>query len=175
MKFLKIAIVVLIIAVGIIQLFPPEKNTSSASGKSSGNEITMRDSIPNEIQSILRRSCYDCHSNNTVYPWYANVQPVGWWLNNHIQGGKRHLNFDEFTSYSLRKQYNRFKDIADQIEQNEMPLTSYLLIHRYAVLSADEKAKIINWTTAMQDSMKIHYPIDSLVRPEPLQKPSWNP
>ena len=172
MKFLKIAIVVVIIAVGVLQFFPSEKNASSIS---SGNEMTMRDSVPTDIQNIFRRSCYDCHSNNTIYPWYANVQPVGWWLSNHIQGGKRHLNFDEFASYPLRRQYNRLKDIADQIEQNEMPLTSYLLIHRYAVLSADEKAKIISWTTAMQDSMKIHYPIDSLVRPEPSQKPSWNP
>src|SRR5208283_4583502 len=141
MKILRIAIVVLIIAVGIMQLVPPEKNTSD---KSSGNEITARNTVPEEVQTVLRRSCYDCHSNNTVYPWYENIQPVGWWLDNHIQEGKRHLNFDEFASYPLRRQYNRFRDISDQIEQNEMPLTSYLLIHRYAVLSADEKAEIIS-------------------------------
>jgi len=172
MKFLKIGIIIIILAAGVIQLFPPEQNISSAS---SGNEMANAFVVPADVQSILKRSCYDCHSNNTVYPWYAHVQPVGWFLNNHIQGGKRHLNFDEFTEYTLTKQYRRLKDIAEQIEEKEMPLTSYLLIHRYAVLTADEKAAIINWTAAMQDSMKVHYPNDSLDRPEPSPKPSWNP
>ena len=147
----------------ILQFFRPEKNL----GSSSGHDIAQSFTVPPGIQTVLLRSCYDCHSNHTVYPWYAEIQPGGWFLAKHIRDGKRGLNFDEYTSYRLMKQYRRFKDIKENVENDEMPLPSYLLIHRYAKLSATEKNDLIQWCAAMRDSMKTKFPVDSLERRPP--------
>jgi hypothetical protein len=144
----------------ILQFVRPEKNV----GASSAQNITQHFAVPAGVQTILQRSCYDCHSNNTVYPWYAEVQPAGWYLAKHIKDGKRGLNFDEYASYRLMKQYRRFQDIIDQVQNDDMPLPSYLIIHRDAKLSAAQKDELILWCTAMRDSMKAHYPADSLQR-----------
>src|SRR4051812_27395965 len=82
----------------IIQFFRPEKNKA---GKTEPNNLMARYNVPAEVKEILKTSCYDCHSNTTAYPWYAEVQPIGWWLNNHVKEGKRELNFSEFTSYRI--------------------------------------------------------------------------
>ena len=161
MKVLKWLLVVLGILLVFIQFIRPQKNLSNSL---SPHTINNGFAVPQQIQSILQRSCYDCHSNNTVYPWYAEIEPVGWWLNKHIQDGRRGLNYDEYTTYRLMKQYHRFKDVIDQIEKEKMPLPSYLLIHRYAKLSAEEKGLLIQWCTAMRDSMKVKFPVDSLER-----------
>src|SRR5579862_6714866 len=118
--------------------------------------------VPPEIDAMLRASCYDCHSDNTVYPWYNNFQPVSYWLNDHIESGKRHLNFDQFMELSPRRQYQRIGDIAEQVRDDEMPITSYTLIHRYAILSDAQKSQLIRWSDAMRDTMKARYPVDSL-------------
>jgi hypothetical protein len=120
--------------------------------------------VPADVHSILKTSCNDCHSNNTVYPWYAEVQPVTWWLNGHIVDGKKHLNLSEFATYSLRKQYHKLEEIDEMVKKGEMPLDSYLWIHKNADLSDGQKLTIANWVTSVMDTMKAHYPIDSLVR-----------
>ena len=156
-----ILIVVLLLAVAGMQFIPPEKNVSS---RQKGAKISARFSLPEDLNQILRNSCYDCHSNNTRYPWYADIQPVGWWLAGHIKDGKRKLNFDEFSALSPRRQYRRLKEIEQQLDNNEMPLTSYTLVHRSAVVLPEGKAKIIQWCEAMRDSMRAHFPLDSLER-----------
>ena len=94
---------------------------------------------------LLVASCYDCHSNTTYYPWYANLQPVGWILNRHIQKGKIELNFSDFGSYSSRRQQSKLKSIASQVNDNTMPLPSYTWLHKKAKLSKEAKALISNW------------------------------
>jgi hypothetical protein len=159
MKIFKAALALLAVAFVVIQFIRPEKNISTTI---STEGITKDFAVPDSVQSILKRSCYDCHSNNTVYPWYASVEPVGWYLNKHIQNGKRHVNFDEYAAYRPIRQFVRFKDLIEQIREDEMPLPSYLLIHRYAKLSPDEKSLLVRWSTAMMDTMKVEYPPDSL-------------
>ncbi|MDB5201597.1 MAG: cytochrome [Ferruginibacter sp.] len=162
MRFLKKFLLVLLVIFLLIQFYPrAKKNVATAA---SGNEISAKFTVPENVQSVLKVSCYDCHSNNTVYPWYSHIQPVSWWLNNHIVDGKKELNFSEFSSYSLRKQYKKLEEIGDQVEHDEMPLSSYTLIHTNAKLNADQKALLINWSKAMMDTMKAHYPADSLLR-----------
>jgi hypothetical protein len=161
MKLLRWIAIALMVIVGCIQFVRPAKNISALPTETA---IGKHFNVPPTVQSVFQRSCNDCHSNFTVYPWYADLQPVGWWLNKHIRDGKRGLNFDEFTSYRLMKQYHRFNDIIEQLDKDEMPLPSYLLIHRYAKLTAEEKKEIIQWCTAMRDSMKTKYPVDSLER-----------
>ena len=109
--------------------------------------------VPNNIQRILKISCYDCHSNNTNYPWYNKIQPASWLLEKHIKEGKKELNFSEFGTYSKRRQKSKLKSIISQIKYNEMPLSSYALIHGEAILSENNKRLMTNWLTKLRDSI----------------------
>ncbi len=150
-------------ALMIIQFFSPEKNIRPDNALSD-NSIEKVIAVPAEVQGILQTSCYDCHSNDTEYPWYAEVQPVGWWLNHHINEGKAELNFDEFATYSLRRQYKKLEEINEEVKEGEMPLKSYTLIHKNARLSEAQKLTIAGWVAASMDIMKSRYPADSLLR-----------
>ncbi|MFM2360503.1 MAG: hypothetical protein RLY16_2496 [Bacteroidota bacterium] len=152
---------VLLILVVAIQFFRPEKNIhpeTSAVAK----DISTLYPVPDKVKDILKTSCNDCHSNNTAYPWYSNFQPVAWWLNDHVQEGKRELNFNEFAGYRLRKQYHKLEEIVEQVKEGEMPLKSYTLVHGNAKLTEDQKYTLTAWSEALLDSMRAHYPIDSL-------------
>ncbi|MCX6291399.1 MAG: heme-binding domain-containing protein [Bacteroidetes bacterium] len=154
---------ILLAAFIIIQFFHPEKNSSTTP---SPNHISKVFPVPDDVQKIFDVSCNDCHSNNSHYPWYFNIQPVAWWMNDHIEEGKGELNFDEYASYRLRRQYHKFEKIAEEVKEDEMPLGSYTLIHRNAILDENQKQVIEHWCEAMRDSMKVKYPADSLKRKE---------
>ncbi len=168
-KILKIFGILLLIAVIVIQFFRPVKNTSTDSA-AFANDISSVYTIPNDVQLILQSSCYDCHSNNTKYPWYSYIQPVAWWLNDHVLEGKKEVNFSEFASYRIARKYKKFEEIIEQVEENEMPLPSYTRIHRNAILNKEQKLSLTNWATAIRDSMKVQYPVDSLKRPQKPQQ-----
>ncbi len=159
MKNLKRILLVLAVIFIIIQFIRQARNIGEVYPL---HEVTAAVAVPNDVQDILRNSCYDCHSNNTRYPWYINIQPAAWFMNSHIQGGKRGLNFSEFATYPLRRQYRRFNDIIENVNDGEMPLPSYLLIHTDAKLSTEQKEKLVAWANAEIDSMKAKYPADSL-------------
>jgi hypothetical protein len=161
MRFLKRIFILLLIAFIVIQFFHPKKNISAAPPT---NHISKKFPVPDDIAQILSNSCYDCHSNNTRYPWYFNIQPVAWWMADHVQEGKKHLNFDEYASYRLRRQYGKFDDTIDMIKDDEMPLPSYLWEHRDARLSPEQKEKLTAWCNISKNAMKAAYPIDSLVK-----------
>lgn len=159
MKILKRVLLILAVIFVVIQFIRPVRNIA---GVNPANEVTAAITVPNDVQEILRTSCYDCHSNNTRYPWYVNIQPIGWFLDSHIKEGKRKMNFSEFGTYPLNRQYNKLDDIIENVSDGEMPLPSYLLIRTDAKLSNEQKKKLIDWTSAMRDSMKAKYPEDSL-------------
>ncbi len=152
---------ILLLAFIVLQFFRPEKNTSTAIA---ANDITAKYSVPKDVQNILVTSCYDCHSNNTNYPWYANIQPVAWWLNDHIKEGKKELNFSNFTTYRIGRQYKKLEEIASEVNEDKMPLESYTKIHKNAKLNNEQKLLITNWTNTLRDSIKANYPEDSLKR-----------
>lgn len=160
-KVLKRILIALLIIFVLIQVFRPKKNLSEGI---SANDISTKYPVPDSVQAILKVACNDCHTNNTRYPWYAEIQPVAWWLDSHIRDGKRSLNFSEFTSYRIRKQFHRLDDINEQIKNNEMPLSSYTIIHKDAILSQQQKLILANWTESLKDSIKAHYPSDSLLK-----------
>jgi Haem-binding domain len=162
-KFFKRLFLLLLIVFVVLQFFRPKKNTSDSI---SANDITTKYAVPTDVMASLQTSCYDCHSNNTKYPWYNNIQPVAWWLSGHIDDGKRHLNFSEFASYRIGKQYKKLEEINGEIEEGGMPLSSYTLIHGDAKLSAAQKTSIANWVNMLRDSIKAQYPEDSLKRPQ---------
>lgn len=126
----------------VIQFIHPAKNQSSEMLVS---DITKVTDVPDDVYQILKTSCYDCHSNNTIYPWYNNIQPVAWWLNNHINEGKSKLNFSSFGEYSAEKAAKKLKGIAKEVQEDEMPLSSFTLIHRDAKLDYLKKGLIIKW------------------------------
>ena len=151
MKSLKrIGIVILVVLVGI-QFFPIRNNQST---EVPTTDFVVSYQAPENIGNILHTSCYNCHSNNTNYPWYSHVQPVGWFLESHINKGKKELNFSEFGSYSLRRQKSKLKSMVNQVEKGEMPLSSYTLIHRDARLSIDQKKVLVNYLNSILDSLQ---------------------
>lgn len=102
---------------------------------------------------ILKRSCYDCHSDQTYYPWYAQLQPVRLMMDNHVRDGKAELNFNAFGTYTLRKQRSKMRAISESLEEGAMPLSSYTLLHRNAALSQTEKTELMNWVKQTTDSL----------------------
>ena len=160
-KILRGTFWILLILFIAIQFYRPARNKATGPF---ANAIENKYPMPEEVKNILKASCNDCHSNNTVYPWYAEIQPVRWWLDGHITDGKRGLNFDEYLSYPIRKQYKRMEDINELVKKDEMPIKSYLWIHKYAKLNDQQKLSLANWANAIRDSIKSNYPPDSLVR-----------
>lgn len=158
---LKKILLFLLVVLIIIQFIHPKKNI--AEGIQS-NFIGNTYPIPENVKVILAKACNDCHSNNTIYPWYSKIQPVDWWMNNHVQEGKRELNLDEYTNRPLRYQYHKMEEIAEQVKEGEMPLNSYTWMHKDAILTEAEKKELINWADGIRDSLKARYPIDSLIR-----------
>src|SRR5579862_7510544 len=111
----------LLIVLAIIQFIRPAKNQSGDATR----DISNAYHVPDDVQKIFQRACNDCHSNTTIYPWYAEFQPVGWWLSSHVTDGKRHLNLNDFSSQKVALQKKKLEDVMEQIKTDEMPLSSY--------------------------------------------------
>lgn len=136
----------------VIQFLQPDKNNNEKLETAAIGQVFT---IPDTVQTILTKACYDCHSNNTQYPWYTNIQPVGWWLKNHIDAGKAELNFSEFANMEAKgemskkaQQQKMLETIKEQIETDQMPLASYKLIHKEARLTAKEKKILMIWASS---------------------------
>ena len=162
-KILKALLFVLLIVFVLIQFIRPAKNKGE---EIASNQIAAIHQVPENVQQILKVSCNDCHSNTTHYPWYSKIQPVAWFLNDHIIEGKRELNFSTFATYPAYRRYKKFKEIGEQVKDGEMPLLSYTLPHRDAVLNADQKLILENWAANSMKEMERQYPVDSLVKPK---------
>jgi len=149
-KWVKLSLwVVFIVLVGI-QFIPVQPNETEP--------VTTADFIeyyqpPIAIGNIIRSSCYDCHSNHTKYPWYSNVQPIGWLLQNHISEGKSELNLSEFGNQSNRMKRTKLKSIITQINDDEMPMSSYLLLHSEAKLDSLKKARLVKYFDSLVVSL----------------------
>ncbi len=143
----------------IIQFIRPAKNVSADTSKDISNLYT----VPNDAKAIFQKACADCHSNQTVYPWYAELQPVGWWLNYHVVDGKRHFNLNNFASLRVAIQKKKMEECIDQIKHDDMPLNSYTWIHKDAVLSDADKQTMYAWCQQIIDTIKAKYPADSLI------------
>ncbi len=145
----------LVIILVAIQFIRPAKNQSDVI---SSNDITKAYTVPADIDLILKKACNDCHSNNTVYPWYSNIQPVAWWLQDHVNDGKKHLNFSEFLSYPAKKQYKKLDEVIETVKEGEMPLNSYTWIHKDAVLTNTEKLALSNWANSIMKQLEASNP-----------------
>ncbi len=158
LKKISIAVLILLIA---IQFIPYEKNTSN----DMTFDISKSSEVPDNIQTIFKNACNDCHTNSTVYPWYSNIEPVGYWLNNHVVDGKRKLNFSEFTKRPLAVQNHKLEEVIEMVEEGEMPLEDYTNfgLHPEANLSQTQRQEIIDWAKSQMAMLAATYPADSLV------------
>jgi hypothetical protein len=148
-KKILIALVIILVAIQFIRPARSNNNQTTAT------DISKVAVFPDSVRVIIQNACYDCHSNNTVYPWYSNIQPVGWLLAGHIREGRNNLNFSEFGEYSRVKQLSKLDAIATVLGDDIMPLPSYKLMHKNARLSTDEKTLLINWTKQATDSLSV--------------------
>jgi uncharacterized membrane protein len=135
----------------LMQLYQPPRNVNYE--RVSSMHFSSAFLVPSKVQTILQTSCFDCHSNNTKYPWYSYIQPARLFLDGHIKEGKENLNFSEYGSYSKRKQRNKLDRMIKQIKSDEMPLASYTMMHKDAVLSNENKRVLLNWIEKKSDSI----------------------
>jgi hypothetical protein len=128
-----------------IQFIRPQENNGEAD---TPNDISHYVQVPDNVMHTLKTSCYDCHSNHTNYPWYSKINPVGLWLNNHIQEGKSELNFSDFSTYDNKKIDHKLEEIGEELEEGHMPLPAYTLVHADAKLSEQQVKEIVEWAKA---------------------------
>lgn len=147
-KKILIALVVLLV---VIQFIRPAKNVGEVITE---NDISNTYEIPEAVHSVFVQKCYDCHSANTKYPWYSNFQPVAWWINDHVQEGKEHLNFSEFKTYTEKKAKHKLEEVSEAVTDGWMPLESYVFIHRETKITADDTEKINAWIASLGISIK---------------------
>jgi hypothetical protein len=148
---IKKVLLALIVVLVIIQFIKPDKNVTAGEQP---NAITTKYTVPDTVASLLDVACRDCHSNNTKYPWYSEVQPVAWYLNDHVTDGKKHFNLDEFTSYSLKRQDHKLEEVIESQEEGWMPLESYTFIHSDANLSGSQKKILIDWAKGLRTEIQ---------------------
>lgn len=149
-KLFKVAVILAAVAFIAIQFFRP---TFSNPPITPGHSIEESAHVPAEVQMVLARSCNDCHSNKTLYPWYSRISPFSWFLAGHIEDGRRELNFSEWGSYAAKKKAHKLEEICEMVEGGAMPLGSYLWIHRDAALNADQRRMLCDW--AKEERAKI--------------------
>lgn len=142
MKKVLIAIVAVLI---IIQFIPVNRENPESDP---AHEIA----IDMDVKQVLKRSCYDCHSNNTTWPAYSYVAPVSWLVANHVEDGRKHLNFSEWGSYTAKKQEKKREEIWEEVSEGEMPLSIYLVAHPGAELSVNDADAIKKWVKSVPDS-----------------------
>ncbi|MFI0429185.1 heme-binding domain-containing protein [Mariniflexile sp. HMF6888] len=150
MKIVKIVIMILCVVFVGIQFIPTKRNESHLLSTS---DFMMVNTVPKPIESKIKESCYDCHSNHTNYPWYNKIQPIAWFMEDHIKEGKKELNFSDWENVSDRRKKSKLKSIISQIKNDEMPLSSYTLIHRDAIFSVSDKKLIVDWFQKLMNSI----------------------
>lgn len=145
-RVIKLAALLIFAVLIILQFFQPEKNQGSLTQE---RDLIVVASVPDSLAKILRTSCYDCHSNHTDYPWYSRISPVSLWLHKHIIDGKEDLNLSEFGDLSKAEKIGALSDLYDALEAGTMPLQSYTLIHRDAMISQEEVDALLDWADQM--------------------------
>ncbi|GJM36227.1 MAG: heme-binding protein [Saprospiraceae bacterium] len=126
----------------IIQLFRIDKTNPPVDASQDFVQLT---SPPTEIAQLLKSVCYDCHSHETVYPWYTNVAPVSWWIKDHIDHGRKHLNFSVWGTYEPKKADHKLEECYEMVEAKDMPLNSYTWVHGNARLTDAQREQLVTW------------------------------
>jgi hypothetical protein len=146
------ALLVLLAVVGL-QFYRPEKNISSQ--PPGPEDFLVKHAAPPEVRRLFSVACYDCHSNNTRYPWYAEIQPTGWWLTKHVDEGRDGLDLSSLGAAPAKKQAKRIDAMVDVITDRSMPLPSYTWIHRDAILDATQIKLLNDWLGQVREKLGV--------------------
>ena len=147
---LKIGGITLVTILIVIQFIQPEQNRASVYQK---EDMLVVSAPPEHIEALIRTACYDCHSNQTVYPWYAKISPVSWYLHNHIREGKEDMNFSDYGHLEKVDKIGVLVDFCEVLEAGTVPLQSYMLQHKNARLSQEEKETLCEWSE--EEALKV--------------------
>jgi hypothetical protein len=147
----KTLLTVFIIAIILMQFYRPAKNQSALMP---ATDLIVMTAPPKPVENLLKNACYDCHSNNTRYPWYANVAPVSYFLANHIEEGKEHLNFSVWGDYSPKRRDHKLEEIIEEVSERQMPIKSYTWLHGNAKLSAEDIQTLTEWAKQLRVSVQ---------------------
>ena len=145
--FIGIAVVLV-----VIQFFRIDKSEPESSPEA---DILLVESVPSDIGIILKTSCYDCHSNKTIYPWYSNVAPVSWWLKGHVNEGRKELNFSEWGTFADKRAHHKLEECYEEVLEGHMPLPSYLWMHPEARIDDRQRKSLAGW---FEDQMSKYNP-----------------
>lgn len=149
---MKKILVILLVAVVLIQFFPIDKNNPAPTP---GMDFLKIKNTPESTATLIRNGCYDCHSNESKYPWYSNVQPIAWFLKDHIDQGRKELNFSTFATYEPKRQAHKLFEAVEMIEKGEMPLDSYILAHPEAKYTEAQKQEVIQYLKSMEKEIRV--------------------
>jgi len=141
----------LILVFAVMQVFTIEKIPFEEPNE---NDFFALEKPDEKVGLLLKTICYDCHSNQVSYPWYSNVAPVSWWLNDHIDEGREHLNFSEWGNYKKDKKEHKAEEAWEEVKEREMPLKSYTFIHRDANLSEEQRDLLVTYFKSIQESYR---------------------
>jgi len=144
-KILKIALIVLVVAFVVAQFVRPDFTNPTVN---TSETLWASTNVPDDVHQVLVRSCNDCHSNETTYPWYAKITPSNWFLADHIDAGRSEMNFSVWNTYKSDKKIRKLDELCEQVENGGMPLPSYLWLHRDATLTDDDRTLLCNWAKA---------------------------
>lgn len=147
----KIGIVLLVVLVGM-QFYRPNKNLSEGDYVAVFEAETQPSA---EVKQILKSTCYDCHSGNTVYPWYNNVAPISYWLDHHVKEGKAELNFSDWGNYSDKKKDHKLEELVEEVKEGKMPLKEYTWTHKEARLTEAQKKSLLDWAIGTRSLYQI--------------------
>jgi hypothetical protein len=134
----------------LIQLFRIDKTIKPVDPQNDFIAITKPND--NEVTTLLKTACYDCHSSQPSYPWYTNIAPVSWWIKHHIDEGQHELNFSDWASYSEKRKHHKLEECIEMIEEGEMPMASYTWMHKEAKLTDAQKIKLVEFFRALKNA-----------------------
>ncbi|MGB0430986.1 MAG: heme-binding domain-containing protein [Bacteroidia bacterium] len=154
MKLLLKIILVIVLIFGIMQLFRIDKTNPETVIE---NQFSIVEDAPEDVLNIMKNACYDCHSNQTKYPWYSNVAPISWVVKDHIDEGREEMNFSEWGSYSDGKRHHKLEECLEEVAEGEMPLKGYVVWHSEALLTPQDTAVLFSfWRKTMKRYPESH-------------------
>lgn len=145
LKYLAIGFLVVFVIIQFVPTHLPENNSDLS------NDMVRTENVPDDVTLILKKACYDCHSNQTVYPWYSKVAPVSWLVAKDTREGREELNFSEWAELKKRKKIKYLNEMAEEVEEKKMPMKIYTVTHKDAVLTDKEIGTLISWTKSQSD------------------------
>lgn len=141
-KVIKYLLLFALAVLVVLQFIRPDKNNA---GYETVAAFEAETSPSTEVKEILRTNCYDCHSDHTIYPWYAEIAPVSYYLDDHVRHGKGDFNVSKWTEYSAKKKDHKLEELIEMVEKGDMPLDSYTWLH--GELSEEDTKKLLQWAT----------------------------